>query len=272
MTKILWSSDIHLNLAKPKKIDEFCESVREKKGDILILTGDLSESDTLHNHLTFLSERINIPIYFCLGNHDYYKSSIDKVNEKLEKFLNKSPNKNLNWITKSGIVKLTERTCLIGGENWWDGGFGEINKQGLIHELIMLQDYRDIEDLSVGKDKRLKRVQEITDKFMKHFKELLPKAFEQFDEVILMTHVPPFKESCSYEASPLPEEWLFHFCCRTMGEYLLDTMKENKKKQLMVLSGHVHEQSFFKPLGNLTSIVASASYFKPKICTSIVIE
>ena len=269
MKTILWASDLHLNLAKDNKIDDFIIDVNQRRADLLLLTGDLTEAPLLHEHLKMLSEKIKIPIYFILGNHDYYKSSVETVTSKLKKFIKNQ--KNIFWLTESDLLPLGESSCLIGCENWWDGYFGS-NKQTFLQEFIMRQDYKEIKELSVPKKNRIEVLRELNSSCMKKIITSLNEALLKFDNVYLAVHVPPFQEACSFADYSLSEEWLFHFCCYSLGQHLINVMNNHHNKQLTVLCGHTHSSAYFKPASNITVLTAKASYRKPKIYTSITIS
>ena len=50
----------------------FCHSVNEH-ADALVVTGDIAESPTLRSALTSLATLTERPVYFVLGNHDFYR-------------------------------------------------------------------------------------------------------------------------------------------------------------------------------------------------------
>ena len=78
-----------------------------------------------------------------LGNHDFYFSSFDEVEQKLRKLVKKS--KNLNWLTKSGIIALNDSTALIGVEGWGDARHGNLNlSEGASRDVMSIADYKGI--------------------------------------------------------------------------------------------------------------------------------
>ena len=72
--KLTWCTDTHLNFCSTATIEAFCIELNQSDGDIIALTGDISEGSILEEHLNFLATRLNKDIYFVLGNHDYYCS------------------------------------------------------------------------------------------------------------------------------------------------------------------------------------------------------
>jgi len=75
--------------------------------DALLIGGDIGEATNVEFYLRFLADNIEVPIYFVLGNHDYYWGSIDDVRSRISS-LCKGTNK-LIWLPQSGVVRLSRR-------------------------------------------------------------------------------------------------------------------------------------------------------------------
>ena len=73
--KLSWATDIHLDHASEAARRRFCQSVQEQ-ADALVVTGDIAESHILVSALESLATLTERPVYFVLGNHDYYRGSI----------------------------------------------------------------------------------------------------------------------------------------------------------------------------------------------------
>ena len=83
--KLIWTTDIHLDFVDPVKLDAFCCRITVLKPDVVLIGGDIAESMNLVNILLTLERQIKCPIYFVLGNHDYYHGSIGDVREQVQK-------------------------------------------------------------------------------------------------------------------------------------------------------------------------------------------
>ena len=82
-----------------------------------LVTGDIGESDSVGR---FVDELGRIaPIYYVLGNHDYYRSSIDEVRATLPG----------GWLPGLAPVQLTDRTVLLGIDGWGDARCGDLASQ-----------------------------------------------------------------------------------------------------------------------------------------------
>src|SRR5690348_152191 len=116
MRRLAWLSDIHLNFVAPHRIDALCRSVKAHDADAVLLTGDVAEGPELVEHLEGLDERLGLPLYYVLGNHDFYRGSIARVRATVEDLAARSPR--LCWLPRAGVVAVTELTGLIGHDGW----------------------------------------------------------------------------------------------------------------------------------------------------------
>lgn len=86
-----------------------------------MITGDISDSTKLIFHLKILEAEIKRPVYFVLGNHDFYHSSIKKVYKEVSNLVSNS--KNMSWLTEMGIIEINSDTAVVGHDAWADGRF-----------------------------------------------------------------------------------------------------------------------------------------------------
>lgn len=63
-----------------------------------------------------MAKQIKKPIYFVVGNHDYYKGTICDVRNALT-ILSKE-NDLLFWLPATGIQVLANNTILLGQDGW----------------------------------------------------------------------------------------------------------------------------------------------------------
>ena len=73
--KLAWATDVHLNFLTTMARRRFLEPIREQ-ADALVVTGDIAESNSLGAMLMVMDSLVGRPIYFVLGNHDFYKGSV----------------------------------------------------------------------------------------------------------------------------------------------------------------------------------------------------
>src|SRR4030095_17203822 len=103
--RVVWLTDIHLNFYTPFGMEKFYALVRGSKPDAILISGDIGESTRLEWYLRQMETRFGCPIYFVLGNHDYYSSSFAYVNELVARLSRQSDH--LCWLTEDKIVALT---------------------------------------------------------------------------------------------------------------------------------------------------------------------
>ncbi|MEA3469693.1 MAG: metallophosphoesterase [Thermodesulfobacteriota bacterium] len=254
-----WLTDIHLEFLDQKDIISFIQELADQNLDGLFLTGDISTATQLRAHLQLLEELFQVPIYFVLGNHDYYGGSFEAV-RKTVKDTCSSVNW-LNWLPESGVVQLRNDTCLIGHDGWADGRFGDYASS-----KVLLNDYLKIQNfVKAGEIGRLAVLNSLGDQAATYFQDVLPGALEQFDHVIVLTHVPPFKESCWHEGEISADDWLPHFSCKAVGDVLEKFMADFPGKQMTVLCGHTHSSGKCHVLPNLEVKTGGAVYGTPVI-------
>jgi len=70
--KLIWLTDIHLNFLWPELRMDFYRKTIDTSGDKTLISGDIAEATSISTILKKMAEAIKKPIYFVLGNHDYY--------------------------------------------------------------------------------------------------------------------------------------------------------------------------------------------------------
>lgn len=259
MQRIVWMTDIHLNFLQRPDILALCRQVAQMNPDAVLLSGDIGDARTIEGHLETFENLLACPIYFVLGNHDFYHGSIAEVRGRIKSFT--AGSRRLHWLPEAGIVALTEKTCLVGCESWADGRWGDY-----AGSRVMLNDYFLIEELTgLRSSERLEKIQELAGKAAAGMEALLHKALARFEMVVLLTHVPPFREACRYQGRITQPEWLPHFSCRAVGEVIIAQMSRYRNRKMLVLCGHTHEAVRSRILKNVEVRVGGAVYGAPCI-------
>lgn len=75
--KLAWLTDIHLNFLPDE--EAFCASVAATDADAFVITGDIGEAPNVVMYLNQLDNYLERPIYFVLGNHDFYRGDFATV-------------------------------------------------------------------------------------------------------------------------------------------------------------------------------------------------
>lgn len=269
MMKLAWMTDIHLNFLEKEERYEFYQEIINSKSDGVLISGDIAEANSVVDLLTEMSEQVKNPIYFVAGNHDYYRGQIDEVRARL-KLITEQQN-NLYWLPAIEPQNITENTILLGQDGWADGRLGDYHQS-----TISLNDSRMIADLFqekvLGKEHLLKKMQELADKDATMLKHNLSFACEQGPKkIIILTHVPPFKETCLHMGKISDDNWLPYFTSKATGDVILDFAIQHKEINFLVLCGHTHSKANYQPLENLQIKVGQAEYYEPGIEELIVV-
>lgn len=264
--KILWATDIHLNFLRTSEVEQFCAQIIEGQPDIVLIAGDIAEAPKLTRYLAMIEQQLPCPVYFVLGNHDYYHGSVASTRSEVEQLTTRF--NQLNYLPLSGIVNLTSSSCLIGHDSWADGRYGDY-----AHSDVKLNDYRLISELSgLDSAELLKQLNAFGDEAAAYFKAILPLALKQYRHVILLTHVPPFQQAAWHEGQSSDDNYAPHFSCKAVGDVLLEVMSEHPDCFLQVLCGHTHGAGVCQKLPNLQVITGAAEYHDPQVQPAIYIE
>lgn len=259
--RLAWLTDIHLNFLGTQQIEYWLRDLAAQELNALLITGDIGEAPSLQIYLLRMADTLQLPIYFVLGNHDYYHSSIKSVRALMRHLHNAHPL--LNWLPRMKLQRLNQTTALIGHGGWGDGGYGHF-----LASPVVLNDYVMIDELSsINPDERLQRLRKLGQEAATHLQETLPDALHQFDHVYVAMHVPPFQESVWHEGNTPSDDdpYLPHFSCKAAGDTLLQIAQRFPNKRITVLCGHTHGSGQVTPRPNLTVITGGAQYSKPEI-------
>lgn len=89
------------------------------------------------------------------------------------------------------------------------------------------------------------------------------EALARSRHIVVLTHVPPFRESCWHEGRISDDNWLPHFACGIVGERLAAVMDEHPDHQMTILCGHTHGAGFVQVTRNLRVFTGGAVYGQP---------
>lgn len=261
--KAVWLTDLHLNFVSRNGVSALLKSIAYMQPDCLLVGGDTGEGNSFAGYLSEIAQAVNVPTYFVLGNHDFYQSSLVGTRRLADAISNEV--KNLTWLTKAGVCRLDSNVALIGHDSWADGRLGNFFESD-----VLLNDFLLIKELSnLSKEAAFSELNRLGDEAASYLKRVLIEALTDHSEIILLTHVPPFRESCLYEGKVSSDEYLPFFACRAVGEMIFDIMSSQPDKRLFVLCGHTHAFSDVQPLPNLRVITGGAEYERPVVQQSI---
>jgi Icc-related predicted phosphoesterase len=261
--KIAWITDIHLNFVDEDRIETFCQTILSTDPAALLVGGDIGEAPTVQMYLKLLEDRLQRPIYFVFGNHDFYQSTIAEARNQALALTRSS--QWLRWLPAVDVVALSSRTALVGHDGWSDGRLGDF-----FGSPVRLNDYKFIDELrGLDKDELHHKLNALGDEAAAYLKQVLTQALSQFNEVIVLTYVPPFRESCLYSGKPGNDNWLPHFTCKAVGDVLMEMATAYPNCQMTVLCGHSHHEANVAMLPNLVMKTGAATYGEPQLQTLV---
>lgn len=256
--KLSWATDIHLNLTWQAEIDRLVSGLADGDPGAVLIAGDIAEAGSFEKHLRAFEAALNRPIYFVLGNHDFYGGTLAGARATAAAISRSS--KHLRWMSEAGVVPLTGRTALVGHEGWGDARLGKG-----VRSPILMSDFVDIEDLfNLAPEVRERKLAELGDRSAAHLAKVVPEALDRFEHVVVLTHVPPFAEACRHNGEAIDDDHLPFYCCKAVGDALTAAMRARPDRKMTVLCGHTHSAVRLEALPNLTVVVGGANYKKPR--------
>ncbi len=257
--RLAWTSDIHLNHVSLKAWERWIQTLRRSAADAVLISGDVSEADDVEFQLRRLSETLPQPIYFVLGNHDFYCSSIAATRRTISELARELPT--LFYLTDCSPIELAPRRFLLGEDGWGDGTIGDFD-----HSPVRLNDFREIIDFQrVGRERWQPLVQQQGAESAERLQGKLAALVGRADQALVITHVPPFRESCWYQGQTTDDNWAPFFVCGQVGTVLETFARENPSIRIEVLCGHTHHPGVARMRDNLVVYTAKADYGAPAV-------
>ena len=274
--RLAWATDIHLDMTGDTigKIRSLASDAAST--DAVLITGDISVSNNILQHLSLLELTIEKPIYFVLGNHDYYGSNIMSVRKTVNDFCNSSSY--LRYMSSVPFVRLQPGVNLIGHDSWYDAQNGNPrNNVVLMNDWIQISDFNSALRGSysgqvLNKDVIIQISQRLAQQSVNHIANGIKAVVKESDHIIVMTHVPPFRESfngMNKHSGTSVNDVLPWYTCKLMGDTLLAAAKTYPHVKFTVLSGHAHSHYDNDLLNNLNVKVGRAIYGNPQLASSI---
>lgn len=252
-----WMTDIHMNFLVNAGVKrKFLQKVEKCKAPIFI-TGDIGDGRTLSTNLKELATASEFPVYFVTGNHDYYHSSFERTEDIIRMSVQEFPN--LVYLPVSGLVPLTEDTCIIGPESWADGKVVPFVETYpfCMNDFVHIADLKDVD-----KRKVVKTFQKRASDGVEALKSCLDQARLKYKKIIIMSHAVPFGRLTT------PSDYQPFYVWYEGGTTICDFCDANPEIEVLWLSGHTHCPSSFKR-DKLNAYVLGSEYCFPQIGAEI---
>lgn len=262
--KLDWITDPHLDhLKSSNELITFVNLLHGRTSDGLLITGDIAESPTIYEFLGLLSGAYQRPIYFVLGNHDYYKAWMDETRTRVRAVCKACPTGILNWLTESKPLHLCAGTWLVGHDGWYDGQAGIGSKSPISMTDFMYQ--HGIFDLADARGLGINPLfQELWELGMESALQLETKIKKVLHKgatrVLVLTHVPPFHEASYFRGKPSSPETAPFYVNKSLGDRLKEIASSHAEVKFEVFCGHTHGKHEVQILHNLRVRSGSARY------------
>ncbi|MDD2708682.1 MAG: metallophosphoesterase [Verrucomicrobiae bacterium] len=253
-SSILWFSDLHLDLLDRDCAHEWAQSVAARHPGIILISGDISNGEQLGRHLRIFAQTIRVPVYFVLGNHDYYGGRWKETDQQVARACRVWPH--LHHLGIGEVASLSPEIGLIGHGGWGDGRAGKVTRlEGTVLDFYTMSDFEGCNERGA-----LALIQSRGDVAAAALRKSLAAAWPQFKEIWILMHVPPFPEAVlGYHGLPASDPVLLPFyCCAAAGDVIREAAENHPEIKLTVLCGHTHTSAVIRILPNLEVQVHSS--------------
>lgn len=255
--KLAWATDIHVNFIGRPALEAFCDDIAASGASAVLLGGDISEAPYLADHLVAMADRLARPVYFVLGNHDFYHGAIDEVRGRVTRLSRE--HEHLRWLPEAGVVELAPDLALAGHDGWGDARLGNPTTTP-----VLLNDFLLIHDLAgLDRPTLIERLQHLGDQAAAFIEATVPAALERHPRLLFLTHVPPFRDACWHEGAISDDDWLPWFTCKAAGDALAAAAAAHPDRTITVLCGHTHSSGEATIGPNLVVKTGAARYGAP---------
>jgi Icc protein len=254
---LAWATDVHLDFVAPRAVAALAAELAASAPDAVVLAGDIATARDLHEYLAELETYLERPIYFVLGNHDFYHGHIEPMRVRARNLTRDS--RFLRWLPAAGVVDLGDGWGLVGHDGWGDGRAGDPERSRVaLNDWDLIADFRDL-----GRAERLTLLRLRGDEAAAYLRDALAEALARFPRVLVATHVPPFREACWHEGQLSDDAWAPWFTCVAVGDVLRAAAARHPEREILVLCGHTHGGGEAQILPNLRVLTGGARYGAP---------
>lgn len=259
--RLAWVTDPHFDHATVGALTEHVAEVHAAAPDAVLVTGDFATAGTLPRWIRAYRRMVDRPLYFVLGNHDFWGSAVAPVREGMRRF--GSAAGGLVYLTTAGPQTLAEGLALVGHDGWYDARAGRWEEP-----RFRMQDWARIADYAgagghgdiVATSRALAEMAE---------GELVPQveaAARTHTTVLVATHVPPWPLPPGEQRHP-DGMWIAPwYVAQRLGQALEQVAAAHPDVGFRVLSGHAHVRREGMAIApNLTCEVGGARYGRPGI-------
>lgn len=229
VSKIVVTSDLHLGITNKDEIRALVDEINAFLPDFLVVAGDIGELGCFEECLKILDGVKVHKRAFLAGNHDLWVP--DKGVSSVERWEKILPGiaKDLGWVWLEDEILSVGKAAVVGSIAWYDysAGAGDVSVEEFRQNKRLFNNDANFMDVEWDDVAFARSCQE-------GLLSRLKRADQQFEEIIVVTHVPVFKEQKVEHLSdePFAHAYFYNF---SLGEQILRFSKVRE-----VVSGHTH--------------------------------
>lgn len=278
--QLAWCTDIHLDFldgpgGSSGARTGFIEPLSQVECDGLLITGDISLAHMVTRHLQTLSATLKKPIYFVLGNHDFYGGSFEEVRNDVRELCNTSSN--LKYLTGLDPIQLGPGVALVGDDGWYDAAYGDPqNSPYVMTDWIRIHDYLQTGAIMAGPfgaRPNMGIVIGLSRKFAQlaadRMRRCLSSAAQTNKVVMVATHVPPWPQVHQHNGKTGDEATHPWYTSRIMGEVIEEIATAHPDVRFEVFCGHTHGKFDARLSSNIFCHVGGSQYGSPDVAGMI---
>ena len=230
--------------------------------DVCCLTGDISSGQLIDIHLGIIGsvfESYNKKLLFVLGNHDFYHSSFCSVLDRVREQVSNNPT-SLYYLSDKPYH--TKEQSFVGHDGWYDGLYAPFGGKSVeMNDYYVIEELREIpsRDLLFASCREKANIAATKTKGDLEY----TIASKSPTKVVVLTHVPPFRELSTYKGKISDDMWMPCFSSKQYGDMLLTVANKNPSVSFDILCGHSHGEAMHLALANLRGYTGPAEYGNP---------
>ena len=274
MAKYAWLTDIHLDhLRSDQDFINLGESIKSSNVEGVFISGDISNGKQLVLHLGALEQIVRRPIFFVLGNHDFYGSSTEAVRKSMHELSNMS--EFLKYMPLNTYLPLSPSSAIVGHDGWYDANYGDaMNSRYMLNDWVYIQDFVEssggqqyVQMMGALKDKKgvIGVSQKLARAGVTHMMNGIKTATRYHKNIFIVSHVPPFKETHIYRGQIGDDGAQPWYTNKMFGDMLMEASRSYPSHNFTVLCGHTHGKCDVQITKNLEVHVGHSEYGAPAI-------
>ncbi len=237
------------------------EALHAAAPDAVLVTGDFATAATLARWLRAYRRMTDRPLYFVLGNHDFWGSGVAEVRDEVRRL--SAGTDGLVYLTGADPVTLAPGVALVGHDGWYDARAGRWDAP-----RFRMQDWEQVRDFpaSAGHEGIVAVARGLADAAEADLLPQVEAAARHHTTVLVATHVPPWPLPPGSRRHP-DGEWIAPwYVAERLGQALERAAAAHPAVRFRVMAGHAHARREGMAIApNLTCDVGGARYGSPGI-------